>query len=904
LLTIIKLQNPQLITSYALPPQTLFGSAPCSLYFKGTSKKPSRRYTYAFVAQRTPSFKPALVCFAEQVKKDSTTDTIKTSYSPSDATQKLLSIEVIPTPARGSQQDDSHEVLAIFEGGDVICLSSDLEIVRWVANLRSLASPSKNIELVKHVSLNSAKAVTHGLLKNRQDVSVLLNPSLDEKSDLLAITHVICVIFQRSGNRKMLSLFQMQSRSPDLATSRLLPVKHLLDWDVPIPQSVASPDVTAESFTLHASSGALYILTGGRLQSYDFSGTIPKFCSDFGLSIESVLRISQDLLFATSQGSCRVLDAKYKSVLAERFLAHNVQSPIKETRKRKHSEPVPGDAVSGSPVLITFYADIGLAVGLYDHEIIGFQLEGSMRRKRMRVEGTRLIDSLGKGISLNSESRDYLEQDNHERTKWQEKMVRLDKYAAQGRIARYEETFATDLGIELEPESNVTEEQYTAASKRVKESQGPALTNGTNEHLSATSKPAVAKTGGNDAEAVPRKWNLSKVDSVRKLSRQGKYALYALSRIFQWTEGPSSQSRSGYLKIEFFPPNVFQWLLHCGYLTKESIRRAILDDPATSLNISTTIHDGDIVRAVVSFDPELHILSAILNHGQFLPIGEVVQAIRFLVQSLDDQPKSEQKAKLLTNGTGPEADAMDVDIACELEAASNEIDRAQAMLDNGLTIRNNTLRPALVRLHTFPAALISSTLRSMLPRHDLESLIRLLHHEFKNGGWTAPYDIGDIELSEPDTSLEQIDDSAVAIIASLLSCTLDAIGPAIWLTSVGESSTGELVADLLDDTSIALNGFWEATYIRGLLGELLRFASKVSKSQKPSSITLEKQNKPFAVEPDADELPMLPLGAKPDLGIEKTKTGRGGRRRERSAREIGHLISKRVGKYSFERIVM
>jgi hypothetical protein len=49
---------------------------------------------------------------------------------------------------------------------------------------------------------------------------------------------------------------------------------------------------------------------------------------------------------------------------------------------------------------------------------------------------------------------------------------------------------------------------------------------------------------------------------------------------------------------------------------------------------------------------------------------------------------------------------------------------------------------------------------------------------------------------------------------------------------------------------------------------------------------------------------MLPLGGKIDLGIEKMKLGKGGRKEERSKREMGMLISKRVPKYSFERIVI
>jgi len=228
-----------------------------------------------------------------------------------------------------------------------------------------------------------------------------------------------------------------------------------------------------------------------------------------------------------------------------------------------------------------------------------------------------------------------------------------------------------------------------------------------------------------------------------------------------------------------------------------------------------------------------------------------------------------------------------------------------SMLNQGLLIRSNTLCPALIRLHRFSPSLISSTLRSILPRHDLETLIRVLHSEMKNGGWSKLYDFKDGSAESPT---EAPSDNAVAIIASLLSCALDAIGAGAWLTPVGSnpSSTdsSDIFQSLYDDTAEALTGFWEARYMRGLLSEFLRFANNVPKSQKPSSEWLEANDKPFTVSPDVSELPMLPLGSKPDMGIERTKNGKGGKKEERSKREMGMLISRRVPKYSFERIVI
>jgi len=301
----------------------------------------------------------------------------------------------------------------------------------------------------------------------------------------------------------------------------------------------------------------------------------------------------------------------------------------------------------------------------------------------------------------------------------------------------------------------------------------------------------------------------------------------------------------------------------------------------------------------------------VLNHSHFLPVGEVVQAVKLLVQSLDDDQAEGESTKLLTNGKVPSDDEMDVDIASELEAASHELDHALSVLDNGLSTRSLTLRPALIRLHTFPAPVISATLRSMLPRRNLESLIRLLQYELKHGGWTSSYDFVESESTGVDSSPEAPDDHAVTIIASLLSSTLDAIGTGAWLASVRSLSSSEtsedIVQSLHSDTSEALNGFWEARFMRGLLSEFLRYASTVPKSQKPSNKTLERQGKPFAVDAKLgtdEDLPMLPLGGKADMGVEKMKKAQGGKKEERSKREMGMLISKRVPKYSFERIVV
>jgi hypothetical protein len=535
-------------------------------------------------------------------------------------------------------------------------------------------------------------------------------------------------------------------------------------------------------------------------------------------------------------------------------------------------------------------------VAAREDEVFGMQYGGAASRKRTKIEGTLLVDALGKGIAPEST---LSANDNQ---KWQERKWKLNKYAAKGKIAKFEQHFASDLGIELE--------SADVAQKHENEVKGGPLTNGGGPSLPDEDAMVVDKLDDEPSKDDLPQWKMPKTIPGNQRQQYRQYALYALSKIFYWVDA-TEEELHGQLRVGFFSPNVFQWLLQTGHLTKESIRRAIFDGAGEQTQSTPAIVDGDIVKALVEYDPDLHILSAVLNHTQFLPVGEVVQAIKLLIQSIDDEPKENEATKLLTNGANPSEVEMDLDFASEFEAASHEIDHALSVLDHGLLTRSHTLRPALIRLHTFSAPIVSANLRSMLPRRDLESLIRLLHLELKNGGWSSPLGFVETESSATENLGEDPDDHAVTIIASLLSTTLDAIGAGAWLASVGSNSASETAEDMLKslnrDASVALSGFFEAHFIRGLLSEFLRYASTVPTSKKPSNKGLEVQGKPFGVTGKLDgeeELPMLPLGAKADQGVEKMKSGKGGKKEQRSKREMGMLISKRVPKYSFERIVV
>ncbi|KAF2658886.1 hypothetical protein K491DRAFT_623922 [Lophiostoma macrostomum CBS 122681] len=902
-ISVYSLQNPQLVTSYALPPETSFTIAPHCLYRKRSKTRTSIRFTYAAVAATTLVQSPHVLCFREEIYEDGTTETTKSMYTLPNQEDPIRTIESLPVAGSSDAEHATHDILLVLADGQIRCLSSDLKTRRWTYLIHGIET-RLGVELAV---VTTAKAAMRGLLRNRQDIASILDPTLGGKPELLSLTPIICVISRRTGSQRELNLWQIQPRSPDVVSTRMLMVKHLVTMDFPAFKPVADDAKRTQDFYLHPSTGILHQLTNGHIDSFNFSTTVPTRYSDLnvpGANLESVLRVSTDLLLASLPGSVGLFDVQHAAIQSLLPLKPNA-TPTGDSKKRKHGTPDHSLHTAAAPTLVSFFAEIGLAVAIVNHEIVGFQLAEGVSRKRKKNSTTLLIDAIGKGLpAIQTKDFAHRSQSGHA---WQRKFLKLDKCALKGDVLKFEQHIASDLG--LTPGTTSIREDNSAIVAQIALANGnksPLRSNSVTEDMSVSHERTAAHTNGGSEDGQLQRWEFPDLLVTTQRHQFRHIAIYALSKIFSWDPFPPQERNSNSrLRIDFFPPNVFQWLLLSGYITKEYIRRSLVEYGPDSVKIRISLTDGDLTKAIVEFDPELHILSAVLNQSHFLPAGEVVQAIRVLMQNLDDPTPTGEMSKYLTNGNVAE-DEMDVDIGSELDAATHDLDHALTMLNNGPGMRSHSIRPALIRLHTFPSSVVSTMLRSILSRTELNTLIRVLHSEFRNGGWTSPYDFMDVGASTEFVT-DGPDDQAVAIIASLLSCALDAIGASAWLSPSAnfarEDTTEDMVQDLLHDTSEALNGFWESRYIKGLLSEFLRYASNLGKSQKPTVKSLQDYEKPFAVDIATSEtLPMLPLGGKVDLGVEKMKTGKGGKREERSAREIGMIISKRVPKYSLEKI--
>ncbi|KAJ5638540.1 hypothetical protein N7528_000930 [Penicillium herquei] len=143
----------------------------------------------------------------------------------------------------------------------------------------------------------------------------------------------------------------------------------------------------------------------------------------------------------------------------------------------------------------------------------------------------------------------------------------------------------------------------------------------------------------------------------------------------------------------------------------------------------------------------------------------------------------------------------------------------------------------------------------------------------------------------------------------------------------------ELISDMRSEISATLGGVEEATYLKGIMREYLRFADQVVVSNtsggkaKATKVVEESTPKPshlirhekingadllvYAPPEEGDDEgdasgKMLPLSMKPvSNDVSRTKVKKStGEIKARSNREISYLRRKKAGKYSFEKLLI
>ncbi|RDH34020.1 hypothetical protein BDQ94DRAFT_169560 [Aspergillus welwitschiae] len=397
--------------------------------------------------------------------------------------------------------------------------------------------------------------------------------------------------------------------------------------------------------------------------------------------------------------------------------------------------------------------------------------------------------------------------------------------------------------------------------------------------------------------------------------------VHLLSLIFKLKDDASSQDQlsaasSFRLSINLWPQQTCQWLIQIGHLSPNNVEIALRR--SFKPRILPSLPTGSFIQALTDLDPSLQRLIDVLQGRVLFSTDELAYILKLLINTARSRSVTldEEAPKALTNGEDQD------------QTPTQALSHAEPSLGNIFLALNTTLE----KIHRHPLPAITTSIRSALSRTEIISMVHHLRLSLATGGYTSRFTESPpipvpAEQTQPPVSLSTI--------VGLLNASVDAIGPSGWISAasgVDDSITArdqELIADLKSEISAALAGIEEATYLKGILHEYLRYANSAirsatttvavdSGSDTPASamVRLEKLNGAdlmvFGATEDDEGLEgdasgkLLPLSLKAGSNdVSKTKVKLStGEVKTRSSREIGYLRRKAAGKYSFERLIV
>lgn len=843
------------MTSYAVSPQAVFTCAPCSVRSRPQGLEPARRFTYYSVTDSEPKlhcFKESCdVGFAKGREFHGFTLNIKDTASP------VIHLDTLAVDSKEALQS-SVKLLAVHKDGEIRCLSQDLQMEEWKTRVIDTSS-----SYVEHASVMSLEQASQSLLRNREDILAMLGHDADTSVTrlLFLLTRASSVPANSGGNQLYLRIFHIR-----ISERARQPLQDLTSLTLPEPQYSKSEKC---NYSWHGSSGTLLQNTASDLAVYDVAGLLPRLAHHIPLGntkITSCLRLSASLIALNTSEAITIIDLQYSSLQAEQTLEQWSKNQS-QTANFKHTSK----EESGTRIL-SYFAPLDLVVVLQGRKLLALQLstvseQASNSRKRKRTG--LLINSIGRGMPsctakvptcgflpgiapLGTRLPNSRSQDG-----WNTTRDRLESLFQSKDVEQFESIMLSELG------------------------------------------PVDEKEGNN---LTPVELNRSVEPRPRNLPDYRKVH-YLLNKIFvlEQSQQPTEQSAiEQKLKVSWFSDILCRHLIRQGLFSIDHIEAAMKH----SHSFPTTEHIkvGAYTQALVEWDKSLKTLQLILRSPVPLDAKEIAHAMRYLMHFVN-QSEAAVPMKQLTDGDQREDEGFDQRMQYEDDNVS--IDSISPSSKVKLKISHDLLDSILTRLNFFSVSKLTQALKTELSPQELRSLVDLLRIELARGQWLSAY--GD----HPGDG--HSDNGQICIIAKLLNSVIDSIGTGGWI--LGASLTDDLtetedtIAYMKAEISAALEGIEEATYLKGLLGQILLYGKANTLSQgkprnPPGANQQPLQIRPVPVSSAGTESSALPLGLKAAQGITRKKVGAGGELIERSRRDIGRLKNRMVGIYSFDRILI
>lgn len=876
----IQIQTPKLVTSYAVPPQSTFSCRPCSVRRKLPKKSAVKRQTYAAVTKPEHQIK----CFVEEISNGSSAPTISSSSATlTDSKSPTTFVGIVPFSGEDETETDAFDILAVHTDGRVRRLSSDLKTQHWSIQHSEITKVCST-HIVHSCFLIDLEDAKKGLFKRRQDLATLAfgdSPSAggDEPSILLIVSHpkdAETIALQDVSVQIFSVPANNESGSRGLDESQRL--RHLQTIQVPTPAGLDKVNNNSSlQWNFHSGTAGLQLSFENGFLNIDLSQYSPSVSSQFVLNerLTSIMRISPQCVIGASESLIAVYDTQYQSVQRS-IAARDVISGA-------------GSNADGPTVFIGYFAKLGLAIALKANTLVAFDLtslHGQSGPSLKRSRDGLLIDAIGRGIGSSALHWDI------------SKKNRTDNMAS--------------LHLKT-PEQAKRWSQFTTAIDEATQSQNSDLFD----------KAVLDYFGTPEA---PKELPQEHVSA--------ESTLFLLAKIFAVKDSAItdkvSASSSSQLRVVLWPATTCDWLIRIGHLSLDNVEIALRR--ACKPRILQSFPTGSFIQALIDSDPSLKRVNQVLNGEALVSSDELAFALKFFLnQARLHSGVLEETARAITNG----------DIATPTQELTRHLGSEEASLKDIFTGLNRSLE----KIHSQPLPSVVKSLRSILSRMELISMVHHLRLSLATGGYTSRF----TENPPTPITLDQITPSlSLNTIVDLITASVDAVGPSGWISALpavndldddpdsamaSASREMELIADMKSEVSAALAGVEEATYLKGILREYLRFADQVadasansmdaakvddSVTRAPSHlIRYEKLNgadlmvftRPEEGEEGFDgdaSGKILPLSLKPpSANVSRTKIlNATGEVKTRTSREVGYLRRKAAGKYSFERLVI
>lgn len=721
---------------------------------------------------------------------------------------------------------------------------------------------------VEHASVMSFSQATQSLLRNREDISAMLEHDVDASDArlLFLVTRASSDPVSSGSNQPYLRIFHIS-----ISESARQPLQELMSLTLPEPKHLKHEK---SCYSWHGSSATLLQNTSSDLAVYDLAGLVPRLAHYLplgGTKITSCLRLSASLIALNTPVAMSIIDIQYSSLQAEQTL-EALSKNQSGTAKRNHIFKENRDTR-----LLSYFAPLDLVFVLQGRKILALQLSTRIEqtnnpRKRKRTE--LLVNSIGRGVSsfggklpehrtlrsipksLGTELPNARYRDD-----WNSTQDRLEFLFKNKDLGQFESILLSELSItEEKDDTNLTQGDLNQS-----------------------------------ADAAERS-----LPDFRKVH-------YLLNKVFilEHSQQPGEQSAvDPKLKVSWFPDLLCRLLIRRGLFSIDHVEASL--NHSYSFSTTERIKVGAYTQALVEWDKSLKTLQLVLRNPVPLDAKEIVHALRYLI-CFFNRSETPGSMKQLTDGDQREEEGFDQSMQREDDQISIDCISPTSKLE--MNIAHDLLRSILIRLNNFSVSKVTQALKTELSTQESRSLVDLLRIELARGQWLSAYG----EDGREPLGGGHLDNGHICTIAKLLNSVIDSIGTGGWI--LGASITDDLtesedtIAYMKAEISAALEGIEEATYLKGLLGQVLLYGKTTTVSQgKPSNFLGANQNptqiQSMPVDGAGIESRALPLGLKAAQGVPTKKVGIGGELIERSRRDIGRLKLRMVGKYSFDRIVI